>query len=192
LTAIGSVIKTCHDAADDEAGGKTKERRRSGKVNTLAHEVYGPSNQINNAADGPLGDGQGVLSRCSRQATLQALVFQLGWDIVMAHLIPGYMQNKAIVLAAGFCTNPLLFIAFFDKKCVTQPSGQVHLWDPPEIAIKKNAIWNPATEGFATFFARITIIWENFEQAKRDILVTTTVGSSHHSTNSHIFVILPG
>ena len=116
LAVIGNVFKTCHDAADDEAGGKTKERRRSGKVNTLAHEVYGPSNQINNAADGSLGDGQGVLSQHARQAALQALAFQLGWDIVMAHLVPGYMQNKAIVLAAGFCTNPLIFTAFFDRK----------------------------------------------------------------------------
>jgi hypothetical protein len=94
----------------------------------------------------------------------------------MAHLIPGYMQNKAqgdcsaIVLAAGFCTSPLIFAAFFDKKYFTQPGGQVHLWGPPEIAIKKNANWNPATEGFATFYARISVIWENFEQAKRDVL----------------------
>jgi hypothetical protein len=82
----------------------------------------------------------------------------------MAHQIPGYMQNKAVVLAAGFCTNPLIFVAFFDKKYFTQPGGQAHLWYPPEIAIKKNAIWNPTTEGFATLSARISIIWENFEQ----------------------------
>jgi hypothetical protein len=81
-----AITSTCHDAADDEAGGKIKERRRSGKVNMLANEVYGPSNQINNAADGSLGDGQGALSQRSRQADLQALAFQLGWDIVMAHL----------------------------------------------------------------------------------------------------------
>jgi hypothetical protein len=64
----------------------------------------------------------------------------------------------------------LISTAFFDKKYFTQPVGQVHLWDPPEIAIKKNAIWNPATEGFAEFFVRIAIIWENFEQAKRGVL----------------------
>jgi hypothetical protein len=33
------VFKTCHDAAETETDGKTKERRRSGKVNTVAHEV---------------------------------------------------------------------------------------------------------------------------------------------------------
>jgi hypothetical protein len=32
------------------------------------------------------------------------------------------------------------------------------------------AIWNPADEGFATFFARMAIIWENYQQAKRDVL----------------------
>jgi hypothetical protein len=85
------------------------------------------------------------------------------------------MQNKVIVLAAGFCTNPLIFVHFFDKKYFMQPGGQVHLWDdPPEFAIKKarkkDAIWNPANEGFATSFARMAIIWENHEQAKRDVL----------------------
>jgi hypothetical protein len=101
LCAIGSAFKTCHDAAGDEAGGKTKERRRSGKVNTVAHEVYGPNNQINNAADGSLGDGQGVLSQISALSSSSftgPAAFQLGWDIVMAHLVPGYMQNKTIVL----------------------------------------------------------------------------------------------
>jgi hypothetical protein len=99
-----------------------------------------------------------------------SLAFQLGWDIAMADLIPGYMQNKAIGLAAGFRTNPLVFIAFFDKKYFTQPGGQVHLWGPPEFVIKKNAIWGPTTEGLATSFARISSTWENFEHAKRDML----------------------
>jgi hypothetical protein len=36
-----NVFKTCHDAAGDEAGGRIKERRRSGKANTVAHEVHG-------------------------------------------------------------------------------------------------------------------------------------------------------
>jgi hypothetical protein len=43
LCVIGNVFKTCHlchDAAENEAGGKTKERRRSGKINTVAHEVW--------------------------------------------------------------------------------------------------------------------------------------------------------
>jgi hypothetical protein len=38
-----------------------------------------------------------------------------------------------------------------------------------EVAIKKAAIWNPADEGFATFFARMAIIWGNYQQAKRDV-----------------------
>jgi hypothetical protein len=125
-SATHTKLATSHaPAAPNEAGGKIKERRRSGKVNTVAHEVYGPSNQINNAADGSLGGGQGVLSQNARQAALQALAFQLGWDIVMAHLVPGYMQNKAIVLAAGFFTSPLMSMSFFDKKYFTQPGGQV-------------------------------------------------------------------
>ena len=52
LTSIGNVFKTCHDAADNEANGKIKERRRSGKINAVAHEVIGPSNQPNVAANG--------------------------------------------------------------------------------------------------------------------------------------------
>ena len=50
-----------------------------------------------------------------------------------------------------------------------QPGGQVHLWDPPEFAIKKSATWDPSVKGFATFFARMAIIWENYQQAKRDV-----------------------
>jgi hypothetical protein len=91
LAVIGNVFKTCHDAADDEAGGKTKERRRSDTVNKLAHEVYGPSNQMNATADDPVGGGAGPVFNRSRRIALQALAFQLGWDIAMAHLIPGYM-----------------------------------------------------------------------------------------------------
>ena len=41
LSNCGNVIETCHDAAHDEARGKTKERRRSDKVNQNAHELYG-------------------------------------------------------------------------------------------------------------------------------------------------------
>ena len=79
------------------------------------------------------------------------------------------MMQKAITLAAGFTTNPLGFVYFFDNKYFMQPGGQVHLWDPPEFAIKKSATWDPSVEGFATFFARMTIIWENYEQAKRGV-----------------------
>jgi hypothetical protein len=71
-----------------------------------------------------------------------------------------------------------------------QLGGQVHLWDPPEFAIKKDAIWNPANEGFATFFARMAIIWENYEQAKRVTFLTTATGSLRHSTNFNIYVTL--
>ena len=73
LTSIGNVFKTCHDAADTEANGKIKERRRSGKVNTVAHEVYGPGNQINEAADGSEGDGTGQASNRNLRMALQAL-----------------------------------------------------------------------------------------------------------------------
>jgi hypothetical protein len=81
------VFKTCHDAANTEAEGKIKERRRSGKINTAAHEVYGPGNQLNVDAEGELGDGMGAASNANLKIALQALAFQLGaWDIVMAHL----------------------------------------------------------------------------------------------------------
>jgi hypothetical protein len=170
LCAIGSAYKTRHDAAPNKAGGKIKERRRSGKVNTVAHEMYGPGNQLNAGADGGVAGGLGAASNGNRRTALQALAFQLGLDIVVGHLVPGYMQNKAIVLTAGFCTNPLIFVYSFDNKYFMQPGGQVHLWGPPESAIKKEAIWNPANAGFATLFARMTIIWENHEQAKRDVL----------------------
>jgi hypothetical protein len=86
LCAIGSVFKTCHDAAPNEAGGKIKERRRSGKVNAVAHEVCGPSNQVNVAAGGSEGDATGLSSNRNRRVASKALAFQLGWDIVMAHL----------------------------------------------------------------------------------------------------------
>jgi hypothetical protein len=59
LCTIGNVFKTCHDAAGDKKGGKIKERRRSGKINAVAHAVYGPSNQLNVDADGGEGDGTG-------------------------------------------------------------------------------------------------------------------------------------
>jgi hypothetical protein len=139
LCAIGNVFKPCHDAAPNEVGGKIKERRRPGKANAVAHEVYGPSNQqVNAAADGSEGDALGASSNRNRRIALQALVFQLRWDIVMAHLVPGYMPNKAIVLAAGFSTNkPLIFVYFFDNKYFRQPGGQVHLWGPPEFAVVK-------------------------------------------------------
>jgi hypothetical protein len=67
LCAIGNVFKTCHDAAENEEGGKIKERRRSGKVNTVAHEVYGPNNQLNVAANGIIGDGLGATSNAKPQ-----------------------------------------------------------------------------------------------------------------------------
>jgi hypothetical protein len=184
------VFKTCYDAAGNEAGGKIKERRRSGKVNTVAHEVYGPNNQLNVAADGSVGDGLGATSNANRRIALQALAFQLGWDIVMAHLVPGYMLNKAIMIAEGFSTNPLTFVYFFDNKYFMQPGGQVHLWDPPEFAIKKNTIWNPADEGFATFFARITIILEKSTSKQSATFSTMTPGSLRHSTNFNTYVIL--
>jgi hypothetical protein len=127
---IGNVFKTCHchDAAPNEEGGKIKERRRSGKVNAVAHEVYGPtSNQLNVDADGGEGDGTGQAPNRNLRIALQALAFQLAWDIVMAHLVPGYMMQKAITLAEGFSTNPLIFVYFFDNKYFMQPGGQVHL-----------------------------------------------------------------
>jgi hypothetical protein len=164
------VQNLCHDAAQTEKDGKIKERRRSGKINAVAHEVYGPNNQLNVDADGELGDGLGAATNANLKIALQALAFQLAWDIVMAHLVPGYMMQKAITLAEGFSTNPLVFMYFFDSKYFMQPGGQVHLWGPPEFAIKKAATWDPADEGFATFFARMTIIWENYQQAKRDVL----------------------
>jgi hypothetical protein len=52
LSSISNVFKTCHDAADTEADGKIKEHRRSGKINAVAHEVYGPGNQLNADAEG--------------------------------------------------------------------------------------------------------------------------------------------
>jgi hypothetical protein len=107
LTSIGNVFKTCHDAADTEANGKIKERRRSGKVNTVAHEVYGPGNQLNADDEGNLADGVGQASNANLRMALQALAFQLAWDIVMAHLVPGYMLQRAITTAEGFTTNPL-------------------------------------------------------------------------------------
>jgi hypothetical protein len=83
----GSAYKTCHDAAPNKAGGKIKECRRSGKVNTAAHEVYGPGNQLNVGADGGVAGGLGAASNGNRRTGLQALAFQLGWDIVVAHLV---------------------------------------------------------------------------------------------------------
>jgi hypothetical protein len=76
--AIGNVFKTCHDAAENEEGGKIKERRRSGKVNTVAHEVYGPSNQLNVSADGGVGGGMGAASNANRRIALHALDFNWG------------------------------------------------------------------------------------------------------------------
>jgi hypothetical protein len=99
LCTIGNAFKTCHDAAENEEDGKIKERRRSGKVNTVAHEVYGPINQPNAGAEGGEGDGTGQASNRNLKMALQALPFQLAWDVVMAHLVPGYMMQKAITLA---------------------------------------------------------------------------------------------
>jgi hypothetical protein len=42
----------------------------------------------------------GQASNQNLRIALQALAFQLAWDIVMAHLVPGYMMQKAITLAA--------------------------------------------------------------------------------------------
>jgi hypothetical protein len=112
----------------------------------------------------------GQASNANLRIALQALAFQLAWDIVMAHLVLGYMLQRAITLAEGFTTNPLTFVYFFDNKYFRQPGGQVHLWDPPEFAIKKSATCrDPTVEGFATFYARMTVIWENYQQAKRDV-----------------------
>jgi hypothetical protein len=71
--AIGNAYKTCHDAAPNKAGGKIKEHRRSGKVNTAAHEVYGPGNQLNIDADGSVADGLGASSNGNRRIALQEL-----------------------------------------------------------------------------------------------------------------------
>jgi hypothetical protein len=116
LCSIGNVFKTCHDAANNEKEGKIKERRRSGKINAVAHEVYGPGNQLNVDSEGGEGDGTGQASNRNLRMALQALAFQLAWDIVMAHLVPGYMMQKAIELAEGFSTNPLVFMYFCDNK----------------------------------------------------------------------------
>jgi hypothetical protein len=59
LCTIGNAFETCHDAAENEEGGKIKERRRPGKINAVAHEVYGPSNQLNVDAEGDMADGTG-------------------------------------------------------------------------------------------------------------------------------------
>jgi hypothetical protein len=115
-TSIGNVFKTCHDAADTKFNGKIKERRRSGKVNTVAHEVYGPGNQLNVADDGSEADGTGLASNRNLRTALQALAFQLAWDVVMAHLVPGYMMQRAITLAAGFTTNPLTVRVLFRQQ----------------------------------------------------------------------------
>jgi hypothetical protein len=64
--------------------------------------------------------------------------------------------------------SSILFISFFDKKYFAKPGGQVHLWDPPEYEIKKDISWGPSTTGFATFWAQISLVWDNFKQAKRD------------------------
>jgi hypothetical protein len=40
LTSIDNVFKTCHDAADTEANGKIKERRRSGTRSTPSPTKY--------------------------------------------------------------------------------------------------------------------------------------------------------
>ena len=102
--------------------------------------MYGPNNQVNVDADGAVGDGTCALSNRNRRIALQALAFQLGWAGCYRNGTTGWFRD----------TNPLIFIAFFDKKYFTLPGGQVHLWGPPEFAIKKDAIWNPATEGSAT------------------------------------------
>jgi hypothetical protein len=134
LCAIGNVFKTCPDAAENEAGGKNKERRRPGTANKVANEVHGPNNQVNADTGGSKADGTGASSNRNRRIALQAVAFQLGWDIVMAHLVPGYMLKKTIVLAAGFRTNPLIFVYFCDNKYVLQsgrrPSSSM---EPPRV-----------------------------------------------------------
>jgi hypothetical protein len=70
----------------------------------------------------------GQAPNANLRIALQALAFQLAWDIVMAHLVPGYMMQRAITLAAGFTTNPPTSVYFFDNKYFMQPGGQVHLW----------------------------------------------------------------
>jgi hypothetical protein len=89
LCAIGNALKTCHDArggrrsgrqarpksAEDRARSQGQHRRRV----AVAHEVYGPNNQVNVDADGAVGDGTGALSNRNRRIALQALAFQLGW-----------------------------------------------------------------------------------------------------------------
>jgi hypothetical protein len=53
-----------------------------------------PPNQLNVTAGGSVADGSGVLSIRSRRLSLQAQAFQLGWDVVMSHLIMGFMWNS--------------------------------------------------------------------------------------------------
>jgi hypothetical protein len=68
------------DAAENEEDSKIKERRRSGKINAVAHEVYGPGNQPNVDVDGGIADGSGQASNRNLKTALQALAFQLAWD----------------------------------------------------------------------------------------------------------------
>ena len=78
--------------------------------------MHGPGNQLNVGAEGGEGDGMmacmGQASNQNLRIAFRALAFQLAWDIVMAHLVPGYMMQKAITLAEGLSTNPLVFIYF--------------------------------------------------------------------------------
>jgi hypothetical protein len=119
------VFKTCHDAAEEK---DRRQDQRAPKIGQGQHRrprsIYGPGNQLNVSADGGIGDGLGAASNANLRIALQALAFQLAWDIVMAHLVPGYMIQKAITLAEGFSTNPLIFMYFFDNKYFMQPGGQ--------------------------------------------------------------------
>jgi hypothetical protein len=106
LTSIGNVFKTCHDAADPESNGKIKERRRPGKANThrRPRSIWSRKSTQRGSSPAmaalPILYGMGQASNQNLRIALQALAFQLAWDIVMAHLVPGYMMQKAITLAA--------------------------------------------------------------------------------------------
>jgi hypothetical protein len=121
------------------------------------------TNQVNVAAGGSEGDGTGLASNRDLKIALQALAFQLAWDIVMTHLVPGYMMQKAITLAEGFSTNPLAFMHFFFLRqqvlhAAWRPSSSP---GPSRVRYQERChLWNPADGGFATPFARMAIIWD--------------------------------
>jgi hypothetical protein len=108
-------------------------------------------------------------------ALQQALVaFQLAWDIAIYGTPGSRIHDAESDHACGRVQHQPTGIHVFLRQQVFhaawRPSSPFGPSDPPEFAIKKAATWDPADEGFATFFARMTTIWENYQQAKRDVL----------------------